>query len=63
MESFMSVVKSMVMRGLVIYFIMSFFRKPQAPVTGPGGAPQTVSSPAINIYENGTLMVSFFTKT
>lgn len=61
MESFMSVVKSMVIRGLVIYFIMSFFRKPAAPVvpsTGPDGAPQMISSPAINIFENGTLMVN-----
>ncbi|XP_059485713.1 putative lipid scramblase CLPTM1 [Neocloeon triangulifer] len=54
-ESFMSVVKSMVMRGLVIYFVMSFFKKPQAPV-GPSSQPSVVASPAVNIFENGTLM-------
>jgi hypothetical protein len=62
MESFMSVVKSMVIRGMVIYFIMSFFRKQAAPVvptTGPDGSPLVMSSPAINIFENGTLMVKF----
>lgn len=58
----MSVVKSMVIRGMVIYFIMSFFRKQAAPVvptTGPDGAPQVISNPAINIFENGTYMVKF----
>jgi len=56
----MSVAKSMVMRGLVIYFIMSFFRKTPAPTTtGPAGVPQTVANPAINIFDNGTLMVKF----
>jgi hypothetical protein len=62
MESFMSVAKSMVIRGMVIYFVMSFFRKQAAPVvptTGPDGSPQVMSSPAINIFENGTFMVKF----
>ncbi|CAB3368487.1 Hypothetical predicted protein [Cloeon dipterum] len=54
-ESFMAVMKSMVLRGLVIYFVMSFFRKPAAPV-GPTSGPQVVNSPALNIFENGTLM-------
>ena len=37
MEKFMSIVKSMMMRGLVIYFFMSMFRR-QPPPSGQAGA-------------------------
>ncbi|XP_059095522.1 putative lipid scramblase CLPTM1 [Tigriopus californicus] len=58
-----SMAKSMVMRGLVIYFIMQFFRRPNAGappgagtgVSGPSGAP--LASPAAhNLFANGTVM-------
>lgn len=52
----------MVMRGLVIYFIMQFFKRPgSAPpgagtgMTGPNGVPM-VSPAAQNLFPNGTAM-------
>merc|ERR1719450_549265 len=48
----------MLMRGLVIYFFMQFFRRPQPTQTGPQGADGTVQLPkgaATNLFENGTL--------
>uniref|UniRef100_A0A8D8RI60 Cleft lip and palate transmembrane protein 1 homolog n=2 Tax=Cacopsylla melanoneura TaxID=428564 RepID=A0A8D8RI60_9HEMI len=54
-ESFFAVTKSLIVRGLVIYFISSFFRKPApTPDVGPGGAPMPPKFPALNLFENGT---------
>lgn len=62
MEKFMSIVKSMIMRGLVIYFVMSFFRRPQTPPPGSPGSPGTADGSvqlpqgaATNLFQNGTL--------
>ncbi|KAJ1519561.1 hypothetical protein ONE63_004839 [Megalurothrips usitatus] len=59
MESFMAITKSLIIRALVIYFITSFFRRPQptAPSTDPVTGVQTKASlPAFNLFENGTAM-------
>ncbi|XP_033224696.1 cleft lip and palate transmembrane protein 1 homolog [Belonocnema kinseyi] len=56
-ESFFAVTKSLIIRALIIYFISSFFRRPQteAPTTpGPGGAPMPKLNSA-NLFENGTI--------
>jgi len=61
-EKVFAIVKSMLMRGLVIYFFMQFFRRPQPTQTGPQGADGTVQLPkgaATNLFENGTLFVSY----
>ncbi|KAE8750235.1 hypothetical protein FOCC_FOCC003043 [Frankliniella occidentalis] len=59
MESFFAVTKSLIIRALVIYFITSFFRKPQAPVAptdSAGGVQFKGNLPAFNLFENGTAM-------
>ncbi len=43
------------MRAVFIYMITSFFRRPQAPVTGDGkAAPGIVHAPSSNLFPNGT---------
>ena len=52
----------MLMRGMIIYFFMQFFRRPQPTQTGAPGADGTVQLPkgaATNLFENGTLFVSY----
>jgi len=54
MESAMAMIKSLLLRAMVIYFVMSFFRKPQ-PQTAPNGSGSTVPSmSATNMFPNGT---------
>lgn len=56
-ESFFAVTKSLIIRGLVIYFISSFFRKPQPTQdVGTGGTPLPPKIPSLNLFENGTSM-------
>lgn len=57
LESFFAITKTLIIRGLIIYFITSFFRRPATVEPGPGGAVPT-KVPAFNIFENGTVMVS-----
>ena len=62
MEKVMSIVKSMFMRGMIIYFIMQVFRRPQQAaqpgtgVTGGGNGPVSNVGAASNLFQNGTLM-------
>ena len=57
-ESFISVVKTLIFRALIIYFITNFFRgKPPTPSTNSTQSGQ-VRLPASNIYRNGTIFVS-----
>lgn len=58
MESFMAITKSLIIRALVIYFITSFFRKPQAPIsTDPATGVQSKGSmPAFNLFPNGSAL-------
>ena len=62
-EKFFAIVKSMLLRGMVIYFIMSMFRRPQAgqQAGGSTGADGTTHGriQATNLFENGTYMVNF----
>ena len=61
-EKVFAIVKSMLMRGMIIYFFMQFFRRPQPTQTGAPGADGTVQLPkgaATNLFENGTLFVSY----
>ncbi|KAI5709718.1 hypothetical protein M8J75_002678 [Diaphorina citri] len=54
-ESFFAITKSLIIRGLVIYFISSFFRKPQPTQdVGPNGAALPPRMPSLNLFENGT---------
>jgi len=56
LESFFAILKTLIIRGLIVYFIASFFRRQAAVEPGPGGVgPAKV--PAFNIFENGTVMV------
>ncbi|KAJ9585307.1 hypothetical protein L9F63_002892, partial [Diploptera punctata] len=55
LESFFAITKTLIIRGLIIYFITSFFRRPQTADPGPGGTVPT-RVPAVNIFENGTVM-------
>jgi hypothetical protein len=57
LESFFAITKTLIIRGLIIYFITSFFRRPATIEPGPGGVVPT-KVPAFNIFENGTVMVS-----
>ncbi|CAG9838081.1 unnamed protein product [Diabrotica balteata] len=56
MESFLAVVKSLIIRAMIMYFIFSFFRspQPQKPTNDQGvKMPQTA---ARNIFPDGTIM-------
>jgi len=58
MEKIASIVKSMLMRGLVIYFFMSMFRRGQPPpgqTAGADGTVQLSNGAATNLFENGTV--------
>lgn len=53
-ESFFSFTKALIIRALIIYFVSSFFRKPQ---TDPNVQSATAGVPKVqypNLYENGT---------
>ena len=58
-EKVFAIVKSMLMRGMVIYFFMSFFRRPQpnqqTGSTGADGTVQLTKGVATNLFENGTI--------
>jgi hypothetical protein len=57
-ESFVSVVRTLIVRALIIYFITNFFRgKTPTPQTNSTQSGQ-VRLPASNIYRNGTMFVS-----
>ncbi|XP_063235819.1 putative lipid scramblase CLPTM1 isoform X2 [Bacillus rossius redtenbacheri] len=59
LESFLAITKTLIVRGLIIYFITSFFRQPASVPNSSsrsdvsGTAPRI---PATNIFENGTVM-------
>lgn len=49
----MSIIKSLIIRGLIIYFITSFFRRPpQAPINGTTST--TTRAASRNMFTNGT---------
>ncbi|KAJ2949851.1 hypothetical protein O0L34_g11167 [Tuta absoluta] len=59
LESFFAITKSLIIRALVVYFITSFFRQPAPPkadISAKGGAPVAARVPAINIFQNGTVL-------
>ncbi|XP_076655098.1 putative lipid scramblase CLPTM1 [Halictus rubicundus] len=49
LESFFAITKSLIIRGLIIYFISYLFRRPQPTAVNP------TPVQAVNIFENGTL--------
>ncbi|XP_036328022.1 cleft lip and palate transmembrane protein 1 homolog isoform X2 [Rhagoletis pomonella] len=58
LESFFAVTKSLILRALIIYFISSFFRKPQTDANDASQQKSASSAPRINAwnyFENGTL--------
>lgn len=56
LESFFAIVKSLIIRGIIIYFISSFFRGPQAPKINEKEGTQVTYTPARNIFQEGTLL-------
>lgn len=59
MEKIFGIVKSLLMRGMVIYFVMQFFRRPAAPaantVENADGTATLPRGAATNLFENGTV--------
>ena len=56
-EKIFSTVKSMLLRGMVIYFIMSLFRRPQQPTNNASnGQVSTAKGAATNLFALGTEM-------
>ncbi|XP_031770715.2 putative lipid scramblase CLPTM1 [Galleria mellonella] len=56
LESFFAITKSLIIRALVVYFITSMFRQPSAPKTDVSNPTGTPRIPAINMFNNGTLL-------
>ena len=58
-EKLFAMVKSMLLRGMVIYFLMTFFRRPQPNQTKGGteteDTAQLSQEVATNLFENGTI--------
>lgn len=55
-----SILKTLVVRMLIIYFIASFFRRsPTTPVSDTGSS-GTQTRPASNLFEKGTVMVRVY---
>ena len=55
MEKIFAIVKSMLLRGMVIYFIMTMFRRPQTDTSGTPSAAQSLpKGAASNLFVNGT---------
>lgn len=51
----MAIIKSLIIRALIIYFVTSFFRKPTPQVQSPSGAPDGAPATAArNMFANGT---------
>lgn len=62
MEKFMALVKSLILRALMIYFLMTFWRsstKPAAQTGSGSGAQAPASLASSNIFINGTELVRF----
>jgi hypothetical protein len=57
LESFFAVTKTLIIRALIMYFIISLFRRPTTVDPGPSGVVPT-KIPAFNIFENGAVMVN-----
>ncbi|KAK7086896.1 Cleft lip and palate transmembrane protein 1 like protein [Halocaridina rubra] len=59
-ESFMAITKSLIIRAIIIYFITSFFRRPQQPTgqqSGTEGQPdQSGRMPAVNAFQDGSYL-------
>ncbi|KAL6447230.1 hypothetical protein ACFW04_001484 [Cataglyphis niger] len=54
LESFFAITKSLIIRALIIYFISSFFRRPDNNSKSPNAISDTRLQ-AVNIFPNGTL--------
>jgi hypothetical protein len=52
--------KSLILRALIIYFITSFFRRPQAPQPSQSDAAAKSQSVGFNLFENGTVFDMYF---
>lgn len=61
-ESFFAMTKSLIIRALIIYFITSFFRRPQTtpPPQNPNDPDVKTQAPAWNLFENGTMFDMYF---
>ncbi|CRK89589.1 CLUMA_CG003264, isoform A [Clunio marinus] len=62
MESFIAITKSLVIRAIIIYFVTSFFRRPQAqqPQRADSTSPNGRVLPSWNFFENGTMFDIYF---
>ncbi|RZF36720.1 hypothetical protein LSTR_LSTR005033 [Laodelphax striatellus] len=52
LESFMAIAKTFILRGLIIYLVMAFLRRPQQQTEPGANAPPQ----ALNIFENSSIM-------
>ncbi|CAF4847661.1 unnamed protein product [Pieris macdunnoughi] len=59
MESFFAITKSLIIRALVVYFITSMFRQPSAPKTDVNSSSGVPRVPAVNMFQNGTVVDMF----
>ena len=58
MEKVLSIVKSLIMRGMVIYFVMTMFKRPTPTPTDPNNPNAPTQLPrgaASNLFVNGTI--------
>lgn len=53
--SLWSIVKGIILRAVIIYFITSFFRRPSTNTTAPT-TPGIQPKPSLNLFPNGTIM-------
>lgn len=59
MESFFSILKTVIVRALIIYFITSFFRKPSQPTPAANSGSNVPSVAARNLFSNGTSLTLY----
>lgn len=59
-NSFWGILRGLIFRMMIIYFISSWFRKPSTPPVGPKGAgpPGSPFGPSSNLFSAGTIFVS-----
>lgn len=55
-ESFIAVLKSLLIRGIIMYFIFSFFKTPQPQKNNTNNVSNVPQTAAKNIFQDGTIM-------
>ncbi|GBL81095.1 Cleft lip and palate transmembrane protein 1 [Araneus ventricosus] len=55
-HSFWSILKGIILRAVIIYFITSFFRRPQTPTQNTESNSSMPTKTSQNLFQNGTIM-------